>query len=187
MSAALAASMRERTGRTLTEWVELVHRDGPDPLDQLAVRRWLKQVHGLPQNSQCAVGFAAAESAGWIRPSTDGYTEGLYAGRSPQLRALHDAVVSAALALGQDTEAQGRSTYIPVVRKTQFVAVAPGPRSTLRVGFRYRTTVPDDARLQTAKGFAQATHWLHLPADTDPSDVAASLGDLLAVAYAQNG
>ena len=42
-------------------------------------------------------------------------------------------------------------------------------------------------RLQTAKGFAQATHWLHLPADTDPAGVAASLGDLLAVAYAQNG
>ena len=94
MSAALAASMRERTGRTLPEWVELVHRDGPDPLDQLAVRRWLKDVHGLPQNSQWAVGFAAAESAGWVRPSADGYTEGLYAARSPRERGASTWVVT---------------------------------------------------------------------------------------------
>ncbi len=187
MSAALAASMRERTGRSLEEWVDLVRREGPDPLDQLAVRRWLKAVHGLPQNSQWAVGFAAAEAAGWVRPSADGYTDRLYAGRSPQLRALHDSVVRVALALGDDVEAQGRSTYIPIVRKTQFAAVAPGPRGALRVGFRYRTTVPDDARLQLAKDFAQATHWVHLPAEIDPQSIADTLGELLAIAYAQNG
>jgi hypothetical protein len=74
---------------------------------------------------------------------------------------------------------------MPVVRRTQFVAVAPGPRDTVRVGFRFRDAVPEDERLEPAKGFAQATHWLHLPADADEDDLR-SLEPLLEAAYDQN-
>ena len=121
-----------------------------------------------------------------MRPSADGYTDTLYAGAKAPLRPLHDAVLAVALALGPDTEAQGRSTYIPVVRATQFAAIAPGPGGTLRVGLRFRTQVPDDARLEPAKGFAQATHWVHLPGASLLAD-AAALEPLLAAAYLQNG
>jgi len=186
MMAAVTDSMAERTGRSVDEWVEAVSASGVDPLDQKAVRRWLKEVHGVPQNSQWAIAFAAAEAAGWERPSTEGYADALYSGPKAALRPLHDAVVELALQQGEDAEAQGRGTYIPVVRKSQFAAVAPGPRGTLRVGLRYRTTVPDDDRIEPAKGFAQASHWVHLPGDTDPDDVA-WLEPLLAEAYRQNG
>ena len=77
MVAAVTDSMAERTGRTVEGWVEAVQASGVDPLDQLAVRRWLKEVHGVPQNSQWAVAFAAAEAAGWQRPSTEGYADQL--------------------------------------------------------------------------------------------------------------
>ena len=50
----------------------------------------------------------------------------------------------------------------------------------------FRDAVPEDERLSPAKGFAQATHWLHLEADADDNDVR-SLEPLLEVAYAQNG
>lgn len=187
MMAAVTTSMRERTGRSLQEWVDAVGATGLDPLEQKAVRHWLRDVHGVPQNSQWAIAFAAAETAGWTMPSTDEFADNLYSGKKIGLRPLHDAVITAALACGPDAEAQGRSTYIPVVRRTQFVAVAPGPRGTLRVGLRYKAAAPDDARLSPAKGFAQATHWLHLDADTDPASVAADLEALLATAYDQNG
>ncbi len=183
---AVSASMRERTGRTVPEWVALVSSAGVDPLDQLAVRRWLKDNHGIAQNSQWAIAFAAAEHAGWVRPSPEGYADGLYAGTKAALRPLHDAVVAVALALGPDAQAQGRSTYIPIVRKTQFAAIAPGPRGTLRVGFRFKGAVPDDDRLEPAKGFAQSTHWVHLAGD-EPTEQAGALEPVLAAAYLQNG
>ncbi|HEU4330366.1 MAG TPA: DUF5655 domain-containing protein [Lapillicoccus sp.] len=186
MMAAVTDSMAERTGRTVDQWVEAVNASGVDPLDQKAVRRWLKDVHGVPQNSQWAIAFAAAEAAGWERPSTEGYADTLYSGSKAGLRPLHDAVVRLALEQGDDAEAQGRGTYIPIVRKSQFAAVAPGPRGTLRVGLRYRTTVPEDARVEPAKGFAQATHWVHLPGDSDPDEIG-WLEPLLAEAYRQNG
>jgi len=186
MTDAVSASMRHRTGRSVPEWVDLIRAQGPDPFDQLAVRTWLRDVHGVPQNSQWAIAFAAAEQAGWARPDPSGYADSLYAGPRVALRPLHDAVIALALGLGPDTEAQGRSTYIPVVRRTQFAAVAPGPRGTLRVGLRFRTTVPHDPRLEPAKGFAQATHWIHLPGDSPPS-AAGTLEPTLAAAYAQDG
>ena len=91
-----------------------------------------------------------------------------------------------ALAQGDDVEPQGRATYIPVVRRHQFAALAPGPRGTLRVGLRFRAEVPEDPRLEPAKRFAQATHWVQLPGDTDPGTVG-WLEPLLAAAYRQNG
>lgn len=186
MMASLHGSMRERTGRTVDEWVAAVGEAGLDPLDQLSVRRWLKDVHDVPQNSQWAIADAAARAAGWERPDVEEYTDALYGGRKAHLRSIHDAVVTLAEGLGADTHREGRGSYIPVVRRTQFVAVAPGPRGTVRVGFRFRQDVPADERLSPAKGFAQATHWLHLPADADEDDLR-SLEPLLEAAYRQNG
>jgi Domain of unknown function (DUF5655)/Domain of unknown function (DUF4287) len=186
MMEAVTRSMKERTGRTLEEWVRLVDEEGPDPLQQKDVRRWLKDVHEVPQNSQWAIADAAARAAGWERPSVDEYADALYAGAKAPLRPLHDAVVELATGLGSDTAVEGRAAYAPIVRRTQFAAVAPGPRATLRVGLRYRGKVPDDPRLAPAKGFAQATHVLHLDAGAGEGEVR-SLEPLLREAYDQNG
>ena len=184
--AAVTASMQRRTGRTLEAWVEAVNDAGLDPLDQLAVRTWLRDVHGVPQNSQWAIADAAAQGAGWKRPDVDSYTDALYSGKKAHLRPIHDAIMVLAEGLGEDTQREGRGTYIPVIRRTQFVAVAPGPRDTVRVGFRYRDAPPEDERLAPAKGFAQATHWLHLASDADENELR-SLEPLLEAAYLQNG
>ena len=79
MMAAVTTSMDDRTGRSLDEWVALVRDVGPDPLDQRAVRAWLRDEHHVPQNSQWAIADAAATAAGWQRPDVDGYTDALYA------------------------------------------------------------------------------------------------------------
>jgi hypothetical protein len=186
MMAVVTTSMAARTGRSLEDWVALVRESGPDPLDQRSVRAWLREVHGVPQNSQWAIADAAATAAGWQRPDVDGYTDALYHGARAHLRPIHDAIVALAEGLGEDARREGRGSYIPVVRRTQFMAVAPGPRNTVRVGFRFRDTPPDDERLSPAKGFAQATHWLHLAADADEDDLR-SLEPLLEAAYRQNG
>lgn len=71
MMAAVTDSMKERTGKSLEEWVALVQASGVDPLNQKAVRNWLKSEHGVLQNSQWAIADAAARAAGWVRPSVE--------------------------------------------------------------------------------------------------------------------
>src|SRR5690242_10828474 len=112
MMSAVTDSLAERTGRTLEEWVALVAASGVDPLDQNAVRRWLREVHGVKQNSQWAIADAAALAAGWRRPSVEDYIDGQFTGKKVALRPVFDAVRTAALALGNDVTVEGRGTIV---------------------------------------------------------------------------
>src|ERR1022692_2716971 len=51
MLSAVSASLAVRTGRSLDEWVALVQAHDIDPIDQNAVRHWLRSEHGVAQNS----------------------------------------------------------------------------------------------------------------------------------------
>src|SRR5690348_811224 len=166
---ALAASMARRTGRTLEEWVDVVGTSGVDPLDQNAVRRWLKDAHGLPQNSQWAVADAAARRAGWSRPGVEQYIDEQYRGAKAALRPLFEAVRAALLELGDDVTVEGRSTYVPFVRRRQFAAVAAATAHRVDVGLRLPAPPASD-RLQSATAPGSATHKVALASVDDVDD-----------------
>ncbi len=157
MMTAVAKSMRERTGRTLEEWVALVMASGIDPLDQNAVRKWLKTEHGLPQNTQWAIADAVARAAGWRRPSVEEYIDQQYSGPKAALRPIFDRVRGILESLGEEVRIEGRSTYTPFVRGRQFAAVAPATRTRVDVGLRF-TDPPESELLVPSKGPGQATH-----------------------------
>src|SRR4051794_39954117 len=155
MMAAVTESMRERTGRDLDGWVALVQGEsGVDPLDQTAVRAWLRDVHGVLQNTQWAIAFAVAEAAGWRRPDVDGYVASQYTGRKAALRPIYDALEAALRGLGDDVRREGRGTYVPFVRARQFAAVAAATATRVDVGLRY-VSPPDSARLVPAQAPGQ--------------------------------
>ena len=183
MMSAVTDSMAERTGRTLEQWVELVAGSGVDPLDQNAVRRWLREVHGVKQNSQWAIADAAARAAGWVRPTVDEYVDAQYTGTKAALRPIFDAVHAAALALGDDVVVEGRGTYVPFVRKRQFAAVAAATATRVDLGLRLPDP-PASPRLQAATAPGSATHRVQLAAVSDVDD---EVRGLLRAAYEQNG
>jgi hypothetical protein len=183
MMSAVAESMARRTGRTLEEWVGLVSGSGLDPLDQNGVRRWLREVHGVPQNSQWTIADAAARAAGWERPSVEEYVDGQYTGARAALRPVFDVVRAVAEALGDDVVVEGRSTYTPFVRRRQFAAAAPATATRLDLGLRLPDPPASD-RLRPATSPGQATHKVALTAVEDVDD---ELRALLRAAYEQNG
>jgi hypothetical protein len=85
MISAVSGSLATRTGRSLQEWVALVQASGLDPLDQNAVRGWLRREHGVPQNSQWAIADAAAREAGWVPPAVAEYVGLQYSGAKQNL------------------------------------------------------------------------------------------------------
>jgi len=183
MMAAVSTGLRDRTGHTLDEWVAMVDAAGLDPLDQTAVRRWLKAEHGVPQNSQWAIADAAARAAGWERPTVGGYVDSQYVGAKAALRPIYDRVAETLLALGDDVTVEGRSTYTPFVRARQFAAVAPSTRTRVDLGLRF-TDPPPSARLLTTSPVGQCTHRVAL---TDVAEVDDEVRALLQAAYEQNG
>ena len=183
MMSAVISSLATRTGRSLDEWLALVQSSGIDPLDQNAVRRWLRTEQGLPQNSQWAVADAAARAAGWVRPTVGEYVDGQYTGAKAALRPIYDAVAAAALSLGDDVTVEGRSTYVPFVRARQFAAVAAASRDRVDLGLRF-TAPPSSDRLLAASAPGQSTHKVALRSVGEVDDEVAGW---LAAAYAQNG
>lgn len=181
--ASVSASMKERTGRTLDEWVGLVNRSGVDPLDQNAVRRWLKREHQLPQNSQWAVADAAARAAGWVRPTVEQYIDGQYEGPKAALRPIFDRIRKVIESFGDDVTLEGRSTYTPFVRARQFAAVAAATRTRLDVGLRF-TEPPSSSLFKPGSAPGQATHNISLSSVDEVTD---EVEHLLRTAYDQNG
>jgi hypothetical protein len=183
MMSAVTSSMAARTGRSLEEWVALVQGSGVDPLDQNAVRRWLRSEHGMPQNSQWAVADAAARAAGWVRPTVEEYVDSQYPPAKAHLRPIYDAVAAFVLELGDDVVVEGRSTYVPFVRARQFAAVAAATRDRVDLGLRF-TSPPASERLVAAKAPGQSTHKVALHSVDDVDD---DVRGWLAAAYEQNG
>ncbi len=185
--AAVTETMAARTGRDLESWVELTRRDfvnaGGDPLDQRAVRNWLRDVHGVRQNSQWAIAFEVARRAGWSMPTVAEFVDQQYTGKKAVLRPVYDALAPRILALGEDVHAEGRATYIPFVRARQFAAVGPMTTTRVDVGLRF-TAPPASERLEPAKAPGQATHRVRLATVTEVDD---ELLGLLRIAYEQNG
>ena len=176
-------SMKERTGKSLEEWVEVVKVSGIDPLDQKSVRNWLKSEHGILQNSQWAIADAAARAAGWVRPSVEGYIDAQYQGEKAVLRPIFDALREIIEGLGEDVAVEGRGGYTPFVRKRQFAAVQASTKTRVDLGLRFKEA-PESALLSTSSLPGQSTHKVGLSSVEDITD---ELVGLIRLAYEQNG
>ncbi|MBO0845890.1 MAG: DUF4287 domain-containing protein [Nocardioides sp.] len=183
MLSAVVDSMKERTGHDLDEWVALVGASGVDPLDQKAVRAWLRDTHGVLQNTQWAIAFEVARRAGWVEPDVEGYVEQQYAGPKQPLRPIFDQVRAMLEDLGDDVTLEGRSTYVPFVRRRQFAAVAAATQTRVDLGLRF-ADAPASSLLTPSKGPGQSTHKIALATTHDVTDAVA---DLARAAYEQNG
>ena len=182
MMSSVTDSMKERTGKTLEEWVAAVQATKIDPLNQKAVRNWLKD-KGVLQNSQWAIADAAARAAGWERPSVEGYINSQYQGEKAALRPIFDALREIIEGLGEDVTAEGRGGYTPFVRKRQFAAVQASTKTRVDLGLRFRQA-PDSALLSTTSLPGQSTHKLGL---SSVDDIPGEVIDMIRLAYEQNG
>lgn len=182
MMDSVTGSMKERTGKSLEEWIAAVQSTGIDLLDQKAVRNWLK-VQGVLQNTQWAIADAAARAAGWERPSVEGYIDSQYVGEKAPLRPIFDALREIIEELGEDVTVEGRGGYTPFVRKRQFAAIQASTKTRVDLGLRFKQ-LPDSALLSTSSLPGQATHKLGL---TSVEQITDEVRELIRLAYEQNG
>lgn len=157
------ASLKQKTGRSLEEWLKLIKKSGP-PTEKER-RAWLKSQHGLGMNY-----------AGWILARADGkdddfsspeaylraaeqYVDEMFAGKAA-LRPIYNALLKLGLGLGEDVKACPCQTIVPLYRKHVFAQIKPTTQTRIDLGFALGAR-PAEGRLIDIGGFAKKDRITH--------------------------
>lgn len=138
MVQSVIAGMKDKTGRTMEEWVKFIKKEGPK--DVAARRDWLKDKHKLGTNYAW---WLADWSVG--KQDEDGdpdkylaaavkYVETMYSGKKAALKPIHDKLISLGRALGKDVKVCPCQTIVPLYREHVFAEVKPATNSRIDFG-----------------------------------------------------
>ncbi len=130
--------LRERSGHDVQEWNRRVRREAF--ADEKALRAWLAK-QGVTGYAQSLLVMERFGYPDYLTATADQLIDGQYADR-PSLRPVLDAVINAAMALGE-VVIQARKTYVSMVtaRRT-FARVQATTRTRVDLGLRLRGHKP---------------------------------------------
>src|SRR5580693_3128750 len=157
MTQAIITAMKEKTGRSLEEWLAVVANDGPSTEKERVA--WLKAKHGLGTNyagciAESSVGKGELFTAeGYLRLAGQ-YVEGLFAGPKAALRPVYDALLAAGLQLGKDVRVCPCKTFVPLYRDHVFAQIKPTTRTRIDLGLALKNAKTPKRLIDTG-GFAK--------------------------------
>lgn len=167
------AGLKEKTGRTLDEWIRLVKKEGP--ADEKQRREWLKTKHGLGTNyawwiGEQSVGKGSDGSTDAYLVSADKYVEEMYSGGKAGLRPIYDALLNLGRSMGPDVKVCPCQTMVPFYRNHVFAQIKPSTQSRIDLGLALKDTkVPK--RLIDTGGFAKKDRITHRIEITSLKDI----------------
>lgn len=186
------AEFKERTGRTLAEWLAEIKRHGF--ADEVACRAWLKDEHGFGTNTggwlaNRALGRSTYDdSPATYRASAVKYVEDMYAGPKAGLRLLHDRLIALARSLGSDVQICPCTTMVPIYRNHVIAQIKPTTRTRIDFGLALRKSVEAGERiperLAPTGGLENKDRITHCFALTAPDQIDAEVERWLRRAYA---
>ncbi|MEP6690537.1 MAG: DUF5655 domain-containing protein [Gemmatimonadaceae bacterium] len=130
--------MKEKTGRSLDEWVALVDAQGP--VGEAERTAWLKREHELGANYAAWIA-ARSFGKGLDDGDPDAYlraapvmVDTMYDGAKRALRPIHDALVALGRSLGDDVKVCPCATIVPLFRMHVFAQIKPSTRTRIDLG-----------------------------------------------------
>jgi hypothetical protein len=143
------AGLKEKTGRSLEEWVAFIQKEGPK--DEKARREWLKTKHKLGTNSAW---FLAERADGrgdeedspekYLKTAVK-YVEEQYSGPKKKLQPIYDELVKLGKSMGEDAMACPCKTMVPFYRNHVFAQIKPMTNTRIDLGFalaKYKGKLP---------------------------------------------
>jgi hypothetical protein len=138
MVQSVVAGMKQKTGRSLEEWLELASKKGP--AGEKERREWLKTEFGLGTNyamwiTAQSLGREAAgtNSQEYLQHAQD-YVKAMYAGPKEHLKSIYDEILKYALTMGPDIRVSPCKTIVPIYRKNVIANITPTARARIDLG-----------------------------------------------------
>lgn len=182
------AELKEKTGRSMEDWLALVKKEGPK--DQKSRREWLKTKHKLGTNGAWWV-VERAEGKGGDEDTPQAYlkaavryVEDQYAGPKEKLRPIFDELLTMGKSVGDNVKACPCKTIVPLYRQHVFAQIKPTNNSRIDLGLaltHYKGKLPK--RIVDTGGLAKKDRITHRIELTSPQQIDGEVKKWLKTAY----
>ena len=179
-------ALKEKTGRSVDEWLRLVKKSGP--LTEKERRDWLKSEHGLGTNE---ASWIAARAEGKGTETSDGdeylraadkYVDKMYSGGKAGLRPIYDALLKLGLGLAKDVKACPCQTIVPIYRNHVIAQIKPTTQTRIDMGFALGGRKAEGRLIDTG-GYAKKDRITHRIPISSVNEIDAEVKKWLRVAY----
>lgn len=168
MANTMIANMKEKTGKTLQQWIAITKKSGA--VKHGEVVKMLKSDHGMTHGFANLVAHKTLKSdAGSVADTAD-LVAAQYAGDKAALKPIYDALINAAKSCG-DIEIAPKKAYVSLRRSKQFAIIQPSTKTRVDLGLNIKTE-PAKGRLEKSGSFnAMVSHRVRIEklADVDKS------------------
>lgn len=182
------AELKEKTGRSLEEWIALVMKEGPK--DEKSRGEWLKTKHKLGMRDAMWIAERGGGKGGdfdtpetYLRAAVE-YVEGQYAGPKEKLRPIYEELLTLGKSMGGDVKTCPCKTIVPLYRNHVFAQIKPTTNSRVDFGFaltHYKGKLPK--RLIDTGGLAKKDRITRRIELTSASQIDAEVKKWLKTAY----
>jgi len=183
MEEASLKNLKERTSRTLDEWIRIVKKSGPATEKECIA--WLKKEHGITTNYALWIAKRADGSGGAAGYDPDALVEAMFAGKKAGLRPIYDRMLALAFDLGKDVRVSPCKTIVPFYRKHVFAQVKPTTATRVDVGFAFQDMTPAGKLISTG-GFEKGDRITHRISVTSLEEIDREVKKWLKHAYEMN-
>jgi hypothetical protein len=178
--------LKEKTGRTLEEWMAHIKKAGPK--DEQERRAWLKEKYSLGTNTAWWLA-ERADGKGQESGDPDLYlkaaerdVEKMFSGGKAGLRPLYDALLKLGLKTGKEAKACPCQTIVPLYRNHVFAQIKPTTQTRIDMGFALGDMKPKGRLIDTG-GFAKKDRITHRIPISSMDDIDDEVKHWLKVAY----
>jgi hypothetical protein len=180
------AELKQKTGRSLDEWLRHIKRAGPK--DEKQRREWLKEEYGLGTNTAHWLaeraegkGLEASDPELYLKQA-ERHVEEMFSGPKERLRPIYDPVLKLGFKLGKDVKVCPCQTIVPFYRKHVFAQIKPATRTRVDLGFALGAMKPTGRLIDTG-GFAKKDRITHRIPLSSVADIDDQVKHWLKVAY----
>ena len=184
------ASLKEKTGKTLDEWVELVQQSN---LKTRAERRdWLKREFEFGTIAASLIA-ERAEGQGWgdgdpaaYLKAAQGYVDAMFSGPKESLRPIYEILLSISYKLGKDVKACPCKTIVPLYRNHVFAQIKPTTHNRIDLGLALGN-MKTPSRLISTGGYEKKDKITHRIPLTQLTEIDDEVKHWLNIAYELDG
>jgi hypothetical protein len=151
MEAAMLVNFKEKTGKTMEQWLAIAKKSGCAKHGELV--KHLKSEHGMTHGFANLVAHTHL-TAGAPAAGGDDLVASQYAGDKAGLKPIYDALIAAITKFGKDVEIAPKKAYVSLRRSKQFALIQPSTKTRVDVGINLKGVAPN-GRLEASGSFNQ--------------------------------